>query len=70
MSTSILNEETIREVPQQSLQDTTAAEPAERSMSELSDLVDIYAVAEYLPPADWVTRLSLVKPRRDVMMSR
>lgn len=67
MSTSILNEETIREVPQQSLQDTTAAEPAERSMSELSDLVDIYAVAEYLPPADWVTRLNLVKPRRDVL---
>lgn len=67
MSTSILNEETTREVPQQSLQDTTATEPAERSMSELSDLVDIYAVAEYLPPADWVTRLNLVKPRRDVL---
>lgn len=32
----------------------------------LGDLVDLYAVAEFLPPADWVTRLSLVRPRRDV----
>ncbi|MBI1310429.1 sugar transferase [bacterium] len=32
----------------------------------LADLVDLYAVAEYLPPADWVTRLKLTRPRRDV----
>ncbi len=32
----------------------------------LSDLVDLYAVAEYMPPADWVTRLSLERPRRDL----
>ncbi len=34
--------------------------------NQLGDLVDLYAVAEYLPPADWVTRLSLMRPRRDV----
>jgi len=33
---------------------------------DLSALVDLYAVAEYLPPADWVTRLNLISPRRDV----
>ena len=33
---------------------------------DLSELVDLYAVAEYLPPADWVTRLNLIRPRRDV----
>lgn len=32
----------------------------------LSDLVDLYAVAEYMPPADWVTRLQLERPRRDL----
>ncbi len=31
-----------------------------------SELVDLYAVAEHLPPAEWVTRLNLVRPRRDV----
>lgn len=40
---------------------------AERQASELSDLVDLYAVAEYMPPADWVTRLNLVRPRRDIL---
>lgn len=33
----------------------------------LSDLVDLYAVAEYLPPAEWVTRLKLTRPRRDLL---
>ena len=33
---------------------------------DLSALVDLYAVAEYLPPADWVTRLNLIKPRNDL----
>lgn len=33
---------------------------------QLCDLVDQYAVAEYLPSAEWVTRLSLTRPRRDV----
>lgn len=33
---------------------------------DLSGLVDLYAVAEYLPPADWVTRRHLIKPRRDL----
>lgn len=32
----------------------------------LADLVDLYVVAEYMPPADWVTRLNLERPRRDV----
>lgn len=32
----------------------------------LADLVDLYAVAEYMPPADWVTRLQLERPRRDL----
>lgn len=33
------------------------------STQELGELVDLYAVAEYLPPADWITRLALVRPR-------
>lgn len=32
----------------------------------LADLVDLYAVAEFMPPAEWVTRLQLTQPRRDV----
>ncbi len=32
----------------------------------LSDLVDLYAVAEFMPPAEWVTRLHLDEPRRDL----
>jgi lipopolysaccharide/colanic/teichoic acid biosynthesis glycosyltransferase len=32
----------------------------------LSDLVDLYAVAEFMPPAEWVTRLHLDQPRRDM----
>lgn len=32
----------------------------------LADLVDLYVVAEYMPPADWVTRLNLERPRRDI----
>lgn len=66
MSVSILNDESTR----QDNQTCDAEQPlvaVERSVSELSDLVDIYAVAEYLPPADWVTRLNLVRPRRDVL---
>jgi len=34
--------------------------------ASLSDLVDLYAVAEFMPPAEWVTRLQLTQPRRDV----
>lgn len=45
--------------------DQTAA-GATVAVDQLGDLVDLYAVAEYLPPADWVTRLSLVRPRRDI----
>lgn len=33
---------------------------------DLSGLVDLYAVAEYLPPADWVTRRNMIRPRRDL----
>lgn len=33
------------------------------SIGELSELVERYAVAEFLPPAEWVTRLSLEEPR-------
>ncbi|MDA0590175.1 MAG: sugar transferase [Planctomycetota bacterium] len=36
---------------------------SESSRSELCELVERYAVAEFLPPAEWVTRLSLVQPR-------
>lgn len=44
----------------------TPAVGKQGSPNELCDLVDLYAVAEYLPPADWVTRLSLMRPRRDI----
>jgi lipopolysaccharide/colanic/teichoic acid biosynthesis glycosyltransferase len=37
--------------------------PVDPSRGELSELVERYAVAEFLPPAEWVTRLSLVEPR-------
>ncbi|MHC4875426.1 MAG: sugar transferase [Planctomycetota bacterium] len=37
-----------------------------RKHAGLEELVDLYAVAEHLPPADWVTRLKLTQPRRDV----
>lgn len=66
MSASLLNEETVKQETDDKTSSVTAA-PEERPISELSDLVDIYAVAEYLPPADWVTRLNLVRPRRDVL---
>lgn len=66
MSASILNEELTPET-KQPYSKGVAFRTGERPVSELSDLVDLYAVAEYLPPADWVTRLSLVKPRRDVL---
>jgi lipopolysaccharide/colanic/teichoic acid biosynthesis glycosyltransferase len=66
MSLSLLNEDTIAPANQHPM-NADAANSGERPISELSDLVDIYAVAEYLPPADWVTRLNLVKPRRDVL---
>jgi hypothetical protein len=66
MSASLLNEETV-EQKSDVKPSTTTCKPGERPISELSDLVDIYAVAEYLPPADWVTRLNLVRPRRDVL---
>ena len=36
------------------------------SDQDLSALVELYAVAEYLPPANWVTRLNLIRPRRDI----
>lgn len=66
MSVSLLNEKTVKQETDDKTSSVTAA-PEERPISELSDLVDIYAVAEYLPPADWVTRLNLVRPRRDVL---
>lgn len=66
MSASLLNEKTAEQETDDKTSSVTAA-PEERPISELSDLVDIYAVAEYLPPADWVTRLNLVRPRRDVL---
>lgn len=40
-----------------------SSETAHASRGELTELVSRYAVAEYLPPADWVTRLNLVQPR-------
>ena len=67
MSASILSEESNPATKQLPVNGAAAVEAAERPISELSDLVDIYAVAEYLPPADWVTRLNLVRPRRDVL---
>jgi len=66
MSASLLNKETGEQQTGVKTRSATTA-PDERPISELSDLVDIYAVAEYLPPADWVTRLNLVRPRRDVL---
>lgn len=66
MSASLLNEKTVEQETDDKTSSVTA-ESEERPISELSDLVDIYAVAEYLPPADWVTRLNLVRPRRDVL---
>ena len=38
-----------------------------RSPVELSDLVEEYAVSQYLPPADWITHLKLERPRRDIL---
>ena len=67
MSASILSEESTPATKQPPANGAAAVEAGERPISELSDLVDIYAVAEYLPPADWVTRLNLVRPRRDVL---
>ena len=46
--------------------ETPTPNPVDASSNSLSDLVDLYAVAEYLPPADWVTRLELTSPRRDI----
>jgi hypothetical protein len=66
MSASLLNEDTIEQETDVKTTSVIATRD-ERPISELSDLVDIYAVAEYLPPADWVTRLNLVRPRRDVL---
>jgi lipopolysaccharide/colanic/teichoic acid biosynthesis glycosyltransferase len=66
MSASLLNKETGKQqTGVKARTDTTT--PGERPISELSDLVDIYAVAAFLPPADWVTRLNLVRPRRDML---
>ncbi len=45
--------------------EASASKPQIKS-GGLADLVDLYAVAEYMPPADWVTRLQLERPRRDV----
>lgn len=66
MSTSTLNDEPLRGADTPTKQSDTFATIDQR-LSELSDLVDLYAVAEYLPPADWVTRLNLVRPRRDIL---
>jgi lipopolysaccharide/colanic/teichoic acid biosynthesis glycosyltransferase len=66
MSASILNDESIKQA-NENQQPDSSRHTGERPASELSDLVDLYAVAEYLPPADWVTRLNLVRPRRDVL---
>ena len=66
MSASILNDDAIEQA-NQNQQPESSRQTCERPVSELSDLVDLYAVAEYLPPADWVTRLNLVRPRRDVL---
>lgn len=66
MSTSTLNDEPLRGADPATAETDTFASIDQR-LSELSDLVDLYAVAEYLPPADWVTRLNLVRPRRDIL---
>ena len=47
-------------------EETCLPHSADTSPNGLSDLVDLYAVAEHLPPADWVTRLELTSPRRDI----
>ncbi len=36
------------------------------SENSLSDLVRIYAVSKYMPPADWITHLKLERPRHDI----
>ncbi len=40
--------------------------PAAAAPSDLSGLVDRYAISQYLPPADWITYLKLERPRRDL----
>ncbi len=48
---------------------TTETEPQQQQQQQqqgLSDLVDQYAVSQYLPPADWITHLKLERPRRDI----
>lgn len=44
---------------------TLVTEPQPQT-SGLADLVDQYAVAQNLPPADWITCLKLERPRTDV----
>ncbi len=39
---------------------------AEQQDGTLGDLVDQYALSQYLPPADWLTLLKLERPRRDI----
>lgn len=53
MSTSIANP----------LSGSAAPDASTAPSGELSELVHRYAVAEFLPPAEWVTRLSLEQPR-------
>lgn len=65
-TTTTLNDNSIDRPTAEVVSDLRQRAPA-NSNSQLSDLVDVYAVAEYLPPADWVTRLNLVRPRRDVL---
>ena len=43
--------------------DSSRSDSSRSDRSELCELVERYAVAEFLPPAEWVTRLSLVQPR-------
>ena len=54
MSTSIANP----------LSGSAAPDASPASSGKLSELVHRYAVAEFLPPAEWVTRLRLEQPRR------
>ena len=60
MSTSIANS---RPADSSAEDDQISSDP---SRGELSELVDRYAVAEFLPPVEWVTRLSLIEPRNNL----
>ena len=51
---------------QTTMSSTIVETESSRRSDGLAELVEVYAIAQYLPPADWITRLQLERPRKDV----